>query len=88
MGLLCVGQELLYLFLYLRETYKRGMIKNAPFDLQVEQWIATAVKVVFVPFALKQLCNILQMIDALQSLAEVDAAERKAAASAESKKKK
>lgn len=90
MGLLCCGQELYYLFLFLRETSKRGMLKDAPFDLKAELWVGTAIQVVIVPFGLKQLCNVLQMIDALQSLAEVDAAERnaKAIAANDGKKKK
>ena len=79
MAALCVGQELYYLFLFLRETNKRGMIKNSPVNLRVEEWIGTGLQIVLVPFVLKQVCNVLQMVDALQSLAEVDAAERNAA---------
>jgi CDP-diacylglycerol--inositol 3-phosphatidyltransferase len=67
MGLFCVGQEFFYLLLYL--SYFRSQ----------EAWIGPALWYVCFPlFLLKQLCNLLQLMDGMALLADLDTAERMA----------
>lgn len=79
MLLLCIGQEAFYLLLYAQYSAKVSstdyFMRNYLSEMQ------TGVQVCFVPFMLKQLCNVLQLIDALHNLAYLDAAQRAKAGS-------
>jgi CDP-diacylglycerol--inositol 3-phosphatidyltransferase len=64
----CLGQESVYLLMYAQAFYGPSVVPD------------TALWALFPLFALKQVCNVLQLLDAMANLADKDAAERNARA--------
>lgn len=63
----CLGQEFLYLAVYAQVFYGSSVVPDV------------ALYALFPLFALKQVCNVLQLLDAMAALAEKDAQQRNAA---------
>jgi CDP-diacylglycerol--inositol 3-phosphatidyltransferase len=79
MALFCVGQEAYYLITYAQKTASLAAASaSLPFWPPSPSALEMALLVSLPFFALKQLCNVLQLVDALQSLAEDDAQTRNA----------